>query len=442
MLDRILIVDNEPLVLETLAEVLGSDGYPVTKAQDASVGLRALADEPHALVLSDIRMPGMDGIEFLREVRRMHPGTDVMLMTGFGSLDGAIDAMALGASDYLMKPLKSKEILARVRAILTRRRLESELHALHSELRSRYDMHNLVAESPRMHALVTAVRRVCDTDEPLLLHAEPGSGCRYLARSIHYSGRRRNEEFLAIDARAVQAHDLEAALFGHETVGGRRRRGALERVGAGTVHLAGLEFVSPALQTRLGETLASHRLDLGGRREIELDCRLVLSCEEPPAELFQSGRLTPALDRLREAAWLHMPSLAQRREDLPGLVAVFVESYASEHGRSLRLQPGIIDRLSTQHFPRNVAQLFAALSNAATFALDGELTLECLERSLRQSSLSEDHGIADHLGDREYQVVVRAVQRNPGRLDKAARELGISRTTLWRRMRKYDIKLT
>ena len=441
MLDRILIVDDEPLVLETLAEVLGAEGYPVTKAQDASVGLRALAEEPHALVLSDIRMPGMDGIEFLREVRRMHPGTDVMLMTGFGSLDGAIDAMALGASDYLMKPLKSKEILARVRAILTRRRLESELHALHSELRSRYDMHNLVTESPRMHALVTAVRRVCDTEEPLVLHAEPGSGCRYLARSIHYSGRRRNEEFLAVDARAVRADDLEAALYGRETAGGRRRRGALERVGAGTVHLAGLEFVSPSLQARLGETLASRRIDVGGR-EIELDCRLIFSCEEPPTELFQSGRLTLGLELLREAATLHMPSLAQRREDLPGLVAVFVESYASEHGRSLRLQPGVIDRLSTQLFPRNVTQLFAALSNAATFALDGELTLECLERSLRQSSLSEDHGIADHLGDREYQVVVRAVQRNPGRLDKAARELGISRTTLWRRMRKYDIKLT
>ncbi|NUP96531.1 MAG: sigma-54-dependent Fis family transcriptional regulator [Planctomycetaceae bacterium] len=440
MLDKILIVDDEPLVLETLAEVLGSEGFPVTKAQAASEGLRALEGDPHALVLSDIRMPGMDGIEFLREVRRLHPGTDVMLMTGFGSLDGAIDAMALGASDYLMKPLKSKEILARVRAILTRRRLESELHALHSELRARYDMHNLVAESPRMHALVTAVRRVCDTEDTLLLHAEPGSGCRYLARSIHYSGRRRNEEFIVIDARTLQESELESALFGHETPGGRRRRGALERVGAGTVHLAGLEFCSPSVQARLGETLASRRMPAGGR-VYELECRLILSCEQSPAELFHAGRLTSALDRLREAATLYMPSLAQRREDLPGLVAVFVETHASEHGRSLRLQPGVIDRLSTQHFPRNVSQLFAALSNAATFAVDGELTLECLERSLRQSSLSEDHGIAEHLGDREYQVVVRAVQRNPGRLDKAARELGISRTTLWRRMRKYDIKL-
>jgi DNA-binding NtrC family response regulator len=440
MLDRILIVDDEPLVLETLAEVLGTEGHPVSKAADAAEGLRSLADEPHALVLSDIRMPGMDGIEFLREVRRLHPGTDVMLMTGFGSLDGAIDAMALGASDYLMKPLKSKEILARVRAILTRRRLESELHALHSELRSRFDMHNLVAESPRMLALVTAVRHVCDTDDTLLIHSEPGSGSRFLARAIHYSGRRRNEEFLAIDARTVRSDDLESALFGHQTPGGRRRRGALERVGAGTVHLGGLEFLAPALQARLGAALGTRRLNVG-EREIELDCRLILSCEQPPAELFQSGHIKSELDLLRQAATLHMPSLAQRREDLPGLVAVFVESHASEHGRSLRLQPGVLDRLSSQHFPRNVAQLFAALSNAATFAVDGELTLECIDRSLRQSSLSEDHGIADHLGDREYQIVVRAVQRNPGRLDKAAKELGISRTTLWRRMRKYDIKL-
>lgn len=440
MLDRILIVDDEPLVLETLSEVLSSEGYPVSQAPDAREGLDVLAREPHALVLSDIRMPGMDGVEFLREVRRLHPGTDVVLMTGYGSLDGAIDAMALGAADYLIKPLKPKEILARVRSILTRRRLESEVHSLHSALRSRYDMHNLVAESPRMSALVAAVRRVKDGSEPLMVYGESGSGRHFLARTIHYASERRSHEFALVDARVTAPLDLAAMLFGVRTPGGRRRRGLLEKVEKGTVHIASLEAMPKDLQQRLGAALSTRKLDVG-EKVVDLECRVIISSDEPPIDLLKSARLVNELALLRECPALHVPPLRQRKEDLAGLVAVFVETYSSEHGRSIRVGSGVIELLASHQFPGNVTQLFAVLTNAAKYSVDGELSVDSIERALRQSSLAEDRGIADHLGDREYQVILRAVQRNPGRLDHAAKELGISRTTLWRRMRKHGIKL-
>lgn len=440
MLDRILIVDDEPLVLETLSEVLSSQGYPVSQASDARAGLDVLAREPHALVLSDIRMPGMDGVEFLREVRKVHPGTDVVLMTGFGSLDGAIDAMALGAADYLIKPLKPKEILARVRSILTRRKLESEVHSLHSALRSRFDMHNLVAESPRMSALVAAVRRVKDATETLVIFGQPGSGRRFLARTVHYSSERRSSEFALLDARVPPPGGIEAALFGARTPGGRRRRGVLEKVERGTVHIASVEALATDLQVRLGAALVTRKLDVG-EKIVDLECRVIVSSDEPPIDLLNSRRLPSELGTLKECAALHMPPLRQRIEDLPGLVAVFVETHSSEHGRSVRVGSGVIELLSSHQFPGNVTQLFAVLSNAATHSVDGEISVESVERALRQSNLVEDKGIADHLGDREYQIVLRAVQRNPGRLDQAARELGVSRTTLWRRMKKHGITL-
>ncbi|MBM3988438.1 MAG: sigma-54-dependent Fis family transcriptional regulator [Planctomycetes bacterium] len=440
MLDRILIVDDEPLVLETLSEVLSSEGYPVSQALAAREGLEVLARKPHALVLSDIRMPGMDGVEFLREVRRLHPGTDVVLMTGYGSLDGAIDAMALGAADYLIKPLNSKEVVARVRSILTRQQLESEVHSLHSALRSRYDMHQLVAESPSMSALVAAVHRIKDDQEPLLVYGESGSGRRFLARTIHYASERRSHEFALVDALVTTPLELSATLFGKRNPSGRRRRGLLERIGQGTVHLASLEALPTDLQQRLGAALSTRKLDVG-EKVVDLKSRVILSSDEPPIELFKSGRLASELALLRQCPVLHMPPLLLRTQDLAGLVAVFVETYSSEHGRSVRVGPGVIELLASHQFPGNVTQLFAALSNAAKYSINGEFSVESIRRALRQSSLAEDRGIADHLGDREYQVILRAVRRNPGRLDQAAKELGISRTTLWRRMRKHEIKL-
>ena len=184
MLDRILIVDDDPLVLQTLSDVLTHEGFHVSKASSGRDALDLLGREPHALLLSDIRMPEVDGMELLSEVRRVHPGTDVVLMTGYGSLDGAIDSMMIGAADYLIKPLKPREVIARIRSILQRRRLEAELHSLQSELRSRYDMHNIVAASPRMMAVVPAVQRVRDSSEPVVLSGEEGSGRRFLATAV------------------------------------------------------------------------------------------------------------------------------------------------------------------------------------------------------------------------------------------------------------------
>jgi DNA-binding NtrC family response regulator len=437
MLDRILIVDDDPLVLQTLSEVLTREGFHVSKASSAHEALDLLAREPHALLMSDIRMPGIDGMELLAEVRRVHPGTDVMLMTGYGSLDGAIDSMMLGAADYLIKPIKPREVIARIRSILQRRRLEAELHSLQSELRSRYDMHNIVAASPRMMAVVPAVQRVRDSAEPVVLSGEEGSGRRFLARTIHYSGARRAREFALVDASVPPPDGLETLLFGEVRLNGRRRRGLLERAEGGTVHLAAFDAIDPALQLRIAEVIETRRLPAEADGA-PLDTRLILSVDDARPERGERVREPAAL---RKLVTLHVPPLRQRIEDVPGLVAVFLEEFALEHGRTLRIGPRVVEILSAHPFPGNVRQLFAVLGHSAMLSIDGVLSASNLERSLRQSDLGEQRPISDHLGDREYQLVLKAVQRNPGRLDQAARELGVSRTTLWRRMRKYNIRL-
>jgi DNA-binding NtrC family response regulator len=446
MQDRILIVDDEPLVLEVLSDVLEREGFRVSRAPEAEEALAKLDQEPHALVLCDIRMPGMDGFELLKEIRRGHPGIDVIMMTGFGSLDGAIDAMTLGAADYLIKPLKPKEIVARIRSILHRRMLEAEVQALQSELRSRYDTQNLVAESPRMMAVVASLGRIADSEVPVILHGEPGTGRSFLGRAIHYGSPRRDQPFGSIDCEGAQAEGVETALFGVREEGRSTRRGQLERLASGTLHLTHFERLPQELQSRVANCLATgsyHRTGEDERRNFET--RLILSMDEPADELLASGQLVPELEPLRELVSIHLPPLRDRVEDIPGLVRAFAEEYTVDSGQALRINPESIELLSRQEFPGNVRELFSILRHCATLSLDGVVAPDLVERSVRQASLTTEEAgprpIADDLGDREYQLVLRAVQRNPGRLDEAARELGVSRTTLWRRMRKYGIKV-
>lgn len=441
-MERILIVDDERVVLDTLVEVLQAEGFVVGQASDARSALACMSRDPVAIVLSDIRMPDMDGMTLLREIRRLHPGADVVLMTGFASVDGAIEAMSAGAADYLMKPLRPKEVVARVRSILQRRRLESQLHSLQSELRSRHELHNIVAQSPRMAAVVTALHRVRDGLEPLVLHGEEGSGRRFIARAVHFSGPRRASPFQLIDARANDAEGFDSALWGVRTPSGRFRRGWFERIEKGTLHLTGIEALDPEQQNRLGRVLETRTyVPPGSDAPHPVTGRIVLSIDETPANPSSNGGLSPGMAVLQSLVNIRVPALRHRTEDLPGLVAHFVDDYAVEQGRSLRLAPRVLDRVAAHTFPGNVRQLFAVLSNAAKLSLDGVLTPEHVERSLRQSNLANARKIVDQLGDREHQLVLQAVQRNPGRLDQAARELGVSRTTLWRRMRKYGIRL-
>jgi two-component system response regulator HydG len=350
--------------------------------------------------------------------------------------------MTLGAVDYLTKPLKPREIVARIGLIVRHRRLEAELHLLQGELRSRYDMHSVVASSTHMMAVVAALHRIKDAEEPVVLHGEPGSGRKFTARAIHYNGVRRSEPYVVLDCEAPPAGGLECALFGEASGARHAKRGVLERAASGSVLVASLELADRALQAEIAQCIATRRWRRrNDGAECALEARLLLSCGAPPGELIDTNDLAPELGVLRDVVTIQVPPLRQRGEDLPGLVTAFLADYSLEHGRNLALAPHAIEALAAESFPGNVAQLFTVLAHCATISVDGVMSRENLERSLRQSSLSSDRPIADHLGDREYQLVLRAVQRNSGRLDQAARELGVSRTTLWRRMRKYGIKL-
>lgn len=444
MQGRILIVDDEPLVLDVLTAVLHGSGHAVTAAPTCRAAFDALAREPQDIVLCDIRMPDMDGFDLLREVRRTHPATDVVMMTGYGSLDGAVDAMALGAADYLIKPLKPKEVQARIGAVLERRRLEAEILTLQSELRARHHIHNVVAISPRMAALVSGLRRLALGDETAVLWGEPGTGRGFLARSLHYSSKRRDEpfSFVAPDASVEEAR-LE--LFGRRIGDRKLQRGQLDRARGGTVVLRDLERMPTEVQSDIGRMLRTRAWRPVDSDESQpLETRIMITLGNRVDALLESGALHPELAPLGTAVALHVPGLEERQEDLAGLIAGFLRTFGHEHGLTLDIAAGSVDTLRVTKFPGHVAQLFAVLSQCAALSPRGRIEEETLELTLRQAGLTGQSAwapMAEHLGDREKLLVMRAVANHPGRLDQAAKELGISRTTLWRRMRKYGLQV-
>ncbi len=445
MFGRILIVDNEPIVLDVLREVLASCGHEVSPVRSAQAALELLAREPHDLVLCDIRMPGMDGFELLRAIGKTHPGTDVVLMTGFGSLDEAVDAMAQGAADYLMKPLRPKEVQARIRSILERRRMEAELQSLRGELRSRHQIQHVVAISPRMTALVSALPRIALGSDLAVICGEPGSGRAFLGRTLHYSSPRRDESFAFLSLAGASADDLRANLFGRRIVEKKVQPGQLKRTERGTLVLRDIERMSREAQQELGRELTSGSMSsVASEESVRIDSRIMITLSATPTELLASGQLHPGLACLREAVTIQVPALRERLEDVPGLIASFLATFENEHGVALRIASEAIKRLRTTTFPGNVAQLFAVLGQCAALAQRGQIEDGTLELTLRQAGLVRTNAwapMAEHLGDREKLLVMRAVSGHPGRLDQAAKELGISRTTLWRRMRKYGIQL-
>ena len=443
MLDRILVVDDDPLVLDVVGATLERENFHVSKVRDGASAIDLLRREPHELVLCDMRMPGVDGMELLVQVRRQHPGTDVVIMTGYASREGALDALARGAADYLVKPLSPKDVVQTCRGILGRRRLESELRSVKSQLRSRFDHHNIVALSPRMEALLAALGQLGESDMPVLLCGENGTGRRFFAHTIHQTSRRREQDYEEVACDTTPAASVQPVLAGERRPGERLRRGKLERLADGTLHLYQVEQLDPGLQGWLARLLESRQFQRVGEQETQpLRARVVLSLTGAPEELVAEGRLVPELARMQESVTLHVPPIRHRTQDVPGLVRVFLDSYAVEQGRTLQVTPAAVDLLAQHPLPGNVRQLFATMAHCAALATAGIITPEVVERSLRQADPgSASKPMSEHLGDREYELLLRAIQKFP-RLDDVARHLGISRTTLWRRMRKYGIQAT
>ena len=370
MRQRILIVEDDALARKGLADLLTLWGYDVAAAADGAEALDRVAEEPPAVVLSDLVMPTMDGLSLLSVLRTDYPETAVIMLTGQGSIESAVQAMKEGAYDYLTKPLDPARLQLVLERALDRAESAREVHRLRRELRHRGAFGRLVAGAPSMQEVTRQIEQVAPTDATVLLLGESGTGKELIARTIHDHSARRRGPFVAVNCAAIPESLLESEIFGHEkgsfTGATGRRPGCFELADGGTLLLDEIAEMSPATQVKFLRVLQDGRFRrVGGQAEIAVDVRVIAATNKSPAKALQSGALREDLYYRVAVFTLSLPPLRERLEDLDELVRVLLDELAERHRQPVRgVDEAALAALRRYAWPGNVRELRNVLERA------------------------------------------------------------------------------
>ena len=440
-MERILIIDDDPGFRELLEAILTGEGYTVVGAESVAAARRAAADREYDLVLSDLRLPDGSGLDVLRWFRDQTPDTPVVMITAFGTLESAVDAMKLGADNYLGKPLKSPDELRIIVArALEHRRTRRENALAREEQACRFDCKGLVANDPRMTALLDLAQKVAPTNATVLLTGESGTGKEVLARCIHANSPRAGRMLVALNCAALSPTLIESELFGHEkgafTGAVGQHLGRFERAHGGTLFLDEIGELDGNLQAKLLRVLQERTFErVGGTRQIAVDVRVIAATNRDLRKLVQERGFREDLYYRLNRFPLEIPPLRERPSDVEPLAAHFLERAAKELGKSPpRLTRSAVRRLVEYRWPGNVRELENAMERMAIL---------CEER-VSDSDLGalfqpEDRRLL-RWRDIERQAIEEALRMNLGNRTLAAQQLGISLRTLQYRLKEYQME--
>lgn len=391
--ESILVVDDEPGICRLLQEVLGDAGYRVCAHQNPAEALKAFEREPFDLVISDIRMPRLTGIDVLKSVKERAPGVPVILVTAFGSTRTAVEAMKLGTSDFIAKPFKNEEIRLVVEGVLERRRLVSENLFLRRELAVRDGLGAMAGVGEPMAAVFRSLAEASDSDVPVLLEGPAGTGKELAARTIHLRSRRAASPFVAVDCAALQADEAEKRLFGgfeglFPGTRGKEGAGLLAAAGGGTVYLESVGALSMPAQAGLLRLLQEGKVRrIGAVEKTPVDVRVIASSRGGLREDAEQGRFRMDLYRRLAALAVGLPGLKDRPADIPVLAGLFLERAAKRLGRpGLNFSAEAVDAMAAYPWPGNVTELEAVVERAAPLAEDGRVGRAALPPGVLQGA--------------------------------------------------------
>jgi DNA-binding NtrC family response regulator len=445
----ILIVEDEAKMRRLLELNLGEDGFTTFSAGDAEAGLKLLAENAIDLVVTDLKLPGMDGLEFLQTVKRQSAALPVVVMTAFGSVETAVEAMKAGASDYVLKPFSLAEMRLVIHKELDVRNLREENRSLREALGKRYAHPNVVARSPKMQEVLATVERVAPTNSTVLLGGESGVGKDLIARAIHEKSRRARGPFLKINSTAIPENLLESELFGYEkgafTGAAASKPGKFELADKGTLFLDEIGDVPPVTQVKLLRVLQEREFErLGGTRTIKVDVRLVAATNRDLRAALEQGTFREDLYYRLNVVPIDIAPLRERREDIPDLVNLFITRFAGDSGKGVNgITPEAMQILVNYHWPGNVRELQNIVERACALAKGSVLDVADIHLDARPSKTA--NGATGFLPDGmtleqwEDEMVQEALRRANGNKSQAARLLGLSRNALRYRLSKIGI---
>jgi len=445
MTARVLIVDDEARMAEVIAAALRRAGHECETCASGEAALAALEERGADVLVTDWKMPEMDGIELLRRLHARRPGLPVILVTAHGTVPSAVAAMREGAFDYVTKPFDNDELRATVARALELRRLERENRWLRQEVASRYAPEAVVAESPGSRELLALVRRVAPSRATVLIQGESGTGKELVARLLHYWSDRVGRPFVAVNVKAFAEGVLESELFGHEkgafTGAVAARAGCFERADGGTLFLDEIAEIAPDVQVKLLRVLQEGEvLRVGGGEARPVDVRVVAATNRVVREEIATGRFREDLYFRLNVIPIQLLPLRSRREDIVPLARLFLARHAADAGRRLAFSPEAEAVLAAHGWPGNVRELENAVERAVVLARGDTIVPEDLLLEERVGAGPAADGTLQDALDRTVAVRIRAaLDAAGGQRAEAARALGIDRTTLYRMMKRLGL---
>ena len=447
----ILIIEDEAKMRRLLELNLGEDGFKTVSAPDAETGLRLLASEQVDLVLTDLKLPAMSGLELLQAVKRQNAALPVVVMTAFGSVETAVEAMKAGATDYVLKPFSLAEMRMVVHKELDVSRLREENRSLREALGEKYSHPNIVAGSAKMQEVLAIVERVAPTNSTVLLGGESGVGKDLIARVIHEKSRRASGPFIKINSTAIPENLLESELFGYEkgafTGASSSKPGKFELADKGTLFLDEIGDVPPATQVKLLRVLQEREFErLGGTRTVKVDVRLVAATNRDLRAALEEGTFREDLYYRLNVVPIDIPPLREHKEDIPDLTNLFLSKFCRDSGRPVTtISPEATNLLLSHHWPGNVRELQNIIERACALAKTsrlepGDIHIDSSPRNKAASSSDGFLPAGMTLDQWEDDMIREALKRASGNKSQAARLLGLSRNALRYRLSKIGIE--
>lgn len=449
---RILVVEDESSMREVLTVLLSEEGYGVVSAKDGSEGVELIEKNIYDIIITDIKMPGVDGFGVLRRAMAVSPDTAVIMITAFGTTESAIEAMKLGALDYVQKPFKVDEIRLIVKNALDRRRLKAEVSVLRERVGARYGMEHIIGKSPGMKEILRVLPRVAANTANVLITGESGTGKEVICEAIHTLSPRSERNMVAINCASFPEGLLESELFGHMkgafTGAVQNKRGLFELADKGTLFLDELTEMPVALQSKLLRAIETGSFRrVGGTEDITVDIRIISAMNREPQKAIEDGVLREDLYYRLSTIPIHLPPLRERREDVPLFVEHFMKKYSD---KKRRFSPAALQLLTECPWRGNVRELENVLERVVLFTDNDEITEADLPAEVREphaglkavgvADVSSGVDLDDIIEDLEKRYLTEALEKTGGNKTEASKLLKLSFRSFRHRLAKYGIK--
>jgi len=449
---NILVIDDEAAQRDVLTGYLKKKGYTILSASSGKEGIEFTKSHPVDIILSDFKMPDLNGIEVLEQVKKINPEISFVIVTAYGTVENAVKAMRLGAFDYISKPVDLDELDLMIERIIEHKNLKSENQLLKTQLQEKYKISSIVSQSQKMEEVINVAARVSDSKANVLITGENGTGKEVLAKAIHYISPRKDAAFVAVNVPALTETLLESELFGHEkgafTGADKMKKGRFEIAHGGTIFLDEVGDIPQSIQVKLLRVLQEHQFErVGGTEKIEVDVRIIAATNKDLEQKIKDGTFREDLYYRLNVVSIKIPPLRERREDILPMIENFIDKYCKENKKDkLEISKEAADVLMKYNYPGNVRELENIVERAVVLTRVKVITLNDLPMNIKgfkeEKTLPAfgEGNLTEQVEALEKQLIFDALQESGGNQTKAGKLLGLTERNLRYKLKKYNIK--